>query len=74
MWGLMIRGWGRGCGAVGATKSVEEMMAGEGIFIGCGDGLEREQVGNKDHDNDDAADDEQGETGSLGHLLTCFIR
>jgi len=28
-----------GCGAVGATKSVEEMMAGEGIGIGCGEGL-----------------------------------
>jgi hypothetical protein len=30
-----------GCGAVGATKSVEEMMAGAGIVIGCGEGLER---------------------------------
>jgi len=26
---------------VGATKSVEEMMAGEGIVTGCGEGLER---------------------------------
>jgi len=25
-------------GAVGATKSVEEMMAGAGIVTGCGDG------------------------------------
>ena len=30
-----------GCGAVGATKSVEEMMAGDGIVTGCGEGLER---------------------------------
>ena len=28
-------------GAVGATKSVEEMMAGEGIVIGCDEELER---------------------------------
>jgi len=40
-------------------------MAGEGIFIGCGEGLEREQGGNKDHEKDDAADDEPGKTGSL---------
>ena len=26
---------------VGATKSVEEMMAGEGIVTGCGEGLLR---------------------------------
>jgi 3-dehydroquinate synthase class II len=31
-------------GAVGATKSVEEMMAGEGIVIGCGEGLERKRA------------------------------
>jgi len=28
-----------GCGAVGATKSVAEMMAGDGIVIGCDEGL-----------------------------------
>jgi hypothetical protein len=28
-------------GAVGATKSVAKMMAGEGIDIGCGEGPER---------------------------------
>ena len=61
-------------GAVGATKSVEEMMAGDGIGIGCGEGLKRNKGGNKDHKKDDAAGDEPGETGSLGHLLTCFIR
>jgi hypothetical protein len=31
-------------GAVGATKSVEEMMAGEGIGFGCGEGLERNRA------------------------------
>jgi hypothetical protein len=31
----------RGFGAVGATKSVEEMMAGEGSVTGCGEGLKR---------------------------------
>ena len=31
-------------GAVGATKSVEEMMAGAGIVIGCGEGLERNRA------------------------------
>jgi hypothetical protein len=31
---------GGGCEAVGATKSVEEMMAGEGSVIGCGVGRE----------------------------------
>jgi len=33
-----------GCGAVGATKSVEEMMAGDGIVTGCGEGLERNRA------------------------------
>ena len=33
-----------GCGAVGATKSVEEMMAGAGILTGCGEGLERKRA------------------------------
>jgi hypothetical protein len=33
-----------GCGAVGATKYVEEMMAGDGIVIGCGDGLKRNRA------------------------------
>jgi hypothetical protein len=33
-----------GCGAVGATKSVDEMMAGEGIVTGCGGGLERNRA------------------------------
>ena len=33
-----------GWGAVGATKSVEEMMAGAGIVIGCGEGLERNRA------------------------------
>ena len=31
-------------GAVGATKSVEEMMAGEGSVTGCGEGLERNRA------------------------------
>ena len=31
-------------GAVGATKSVEEMMAGAGILTGCGEGLERNRA------------------------------
>jgi hypothetical protein len=31
-------------GAVGATKFVEEMMAGEGIVTGCGEGLERNRA------------------------------
>jgi hypothetical protein len=29
---------------VGATKSVEEMMAGAGIVIGCGEGLKRNRA------------------------------
>ena len=33
-----------GCGEVGAIKSVEEMMAGEGIVTGCGEGLERNRA------------------------------
>jgi hypothetical protein len=33
-----------GCGAVGATKSVEEMMAGAGILTGCGEGLKRNRA------------------------------
>jgi hypothetical protein len=33
-----------GWGAVGATKSVEEMMAGAGIVIGCGEGLKRNRA------------------------------
>ena len=33
-----------GCGAVGATKSVEEMMAGAGIVIVCGEELERNRA------------------------------
>jgi len=33
-----------GCGAVGATKSVEKIMAGDGIFTGCGEGLERNRA------------------------------
>jgi hypothetical protein len=31
-------------GAVGATKSVEELMAGAGIVTGCGEGLERNRA------------------------------
>jgi hypothetical protein len=30
-----------GCGAVGATKSVAEIMAGDGIVTGCGERLKR---------------------------------
>ena len=34
-----------GSGAVvGATKSVEEMMVGAGIVIGCGEGLLRDRA------------------------------
>ena len=33
-----------GYGAVGATKSVEVMMAGDGIVTGCGEGLERRRI------------------------------
>jgi hypothetical protein len=29
---------------VGATKTVEEMMAGDGIVTGCGEGLERNRA------------------------------
>ena len=52
-------------GAVGATKSVQEMMAGEGIVIGCGEGLKRNRAATRITGRNDAADDEQGETGSL---------
>jgi hypothetical protein len=43
-WPLIAMVQDGGCGAVGATKSVEEMMAGEGIVTGCGEGLERNRV------------------------------
>jgi hypothetical protein len=33
----------------------------------------RGQGGNKDHEKNDAADDEPGETGSLGHQLNCSM-
>ena len=33
-----------GCGAVGATKSVEEMMAGAGIDTSCGEGLKKNRA------------------------------
>jgi hypothetical protein len=50
------------------------MMAGAGIVTGCGEGLERNRAATRITGRNDAADDEPGETGSLGHLLTCFIR
>jgi hypothetical protein len=40
-WPLIAMVQDGGCGAVGATKSVEEMIAGDGSVTGCGDGLER---------------------------------
>ena len=43
-WPLIAMVQDGGCGAVGATKSVEEMMAGDGIVIGCGEGLERNRA------------------------------
>ena len=43
-WPLIATVQDGGCGAVGATKSVEEMMAGEGIGTGCGEGLERNRA------------------------------
>ena len=43
-WPLIATVHDGGCGAVGATKSVEEMMAGEGLVIGCGEGLERNRA------------------------------
>jgi len=38
-WPLIAAVHDGGCGAVGATKSVAEMMAGDGIVIGCDEGL-----------------------------------
>jgi len=43
-WPLIATVQDGGCGAVGATKSVEEMMAGECIVTGCGEGLERKRA------------------------------
>jgi len=43
-WPLIAMVQDGGCGAVGATKSVDEMVAGEGIFIGCGDGLKKNRA------------------------------
>jgi hypothetical protein len=43
-WPLIATVHDGGCGAVGATKSVEEMMAGEGIVTGCGEGLMRNRA------------------------------
>jgi len=65
-----------GCGAVDATKSVEEMMAGEGIVIGCGEGLKRNRAATRITGRNDAANDEPGETGSLGHVTNpfCLVR
>jgi hypothetical protein len=62
-----------GCGAVGATKSVEEMMAGDGIDTGCGEGQKRNRAATRITRRNNAADDEPGETGSPGHLHSCFI-
>jgi hypothetical protein len=43
-WPLIAMEQDGGCGAVSATKSIGELMAGEGIFIGCGEGLERNRA------------------------------
>ena len=43
-WPLIATVQDGGCGAVGATKSVEEMMAGAGILTGCGEGLKRNRA------------------------------
>jgi hypothetical protein len=43
-WPLIATVQDGGWGAVGATKSVEEMMAGEGIVTGCGEGLLRNRA------------------------------
>ena len=48
-------------------------MAGAGIVFCCGDGLARNRAAIRITGRNDAADDEQGETGSLGHQLNCFI-
>jgi hypothetical protein len=43
-WPLIAMVQDGGFGAVGATKSGEEMMAGEGSVTGCGEGLERNRA------------------------------
>jgi len=43
-WPLIVMVQEGGCGAVGATNSVEEMMAGDGIVTGCGEELERNRA------------------------------
>jgi hypothetical protein len=64
-WPLIATVQDGGCGAVGATKSVEEMMAGAGVVTGCDEGLERNRAATRITGRNDAADDEPGETGSL---------
>jgi hypothetical protein len=41
---LIAREQNGGCEAIGATKSVEEMMAGEDSVTGCGEGRERNRA------------------------------
>jgi hypothetical protein len=43
-WPLIAMVQDGGCGAVGATKSADEMMAGDGIVTGCGKGLKRNRA------------------------------
>ena len=43
-WPLIATVQDGGCEAVGATKSVAEMMDGAGIVTGCGEGLKRNRA------------------------------
>ena len=43
-WPLIAMVQDGGCGAVSATKSVGELMAGAGIVTGCGEGLYRNRA------------------------------
>ena len=43
-WPLIAMVQDGGCGAGGATKSVEEMPVVAGIVTGCGEGLERNRA------------------------------
>jgi hypothetical protein len=66
-WPLMATVQEGGCEAVGATKSVEEMMAGEGIFIRRGDRTEQIDCGIWD------LLDLKNPTHTVSHLYTYHV-
>jgi hypothetical protein len=83
---LELDRWGRDLLAVDCDRAGGGLTSGWSYKISCGDtgcgwycyrlrwGTGKKQGGNKDHEKNDATDDEPGETGSPGHLLSCIIR